>query len=274
MIDRRLLLSSAAIVTLTTPICPANALDAAISKAYEKLNFTPASPPSDSTAAGDNPTHAADVARAFQIVSRAPRNAMPIDVANYFSGLTTRSVVKYGNQQYLFREEWPAAAPFNPLIASFFGLTQTLPSGNSTSWCAAFVNACLWLTDRFGTDNAGSASFRHLAKPLDPTRPPRTGDVAVFKDQPPAGDAPNFSGHVGFYVAPEDVANDKYPARPVAVKRYKQAPSKYIYVLGGNQGGGDPGSTGGIKVAPQTKDGSLILLGFVPIETFKLIEVT
>jgi len=211
-----------------------------------------------------------DVAKAFRLMMAAPRNVAPVDVANYFSRLDVKSETVIQGAKRLFREEWPTPGPANPMIVGFFAATQLLPGGDQTAWCAAFANFCLYTAGLLGTGSAASASFRQLTDiPSDGA--PKSGDLAVFRDQGSKGDS---FGHVGFFASASDVKSGKYQARPEAMQRYNQAPSSYLWVLGGNEQGGDPGSTGGVKVAPMPRDGSLQLLGFVSIGKFKKIPTS
>jgi uncharacterized protein (TIGR02594 family) len=243
---------------------------------YETLQFLPPTvEASTSSPVGNNPSPAVDIAKAFRLMLKAPAGRDPIDVANYFNKLNVKSETKYrveagDSENLFFREEWPTPGPANPMIVGFFAATQLLPSGDQTAWCAAFVNYCLFVAGKQGTSSAASASFRKLAR-SSPSRAPATGDIAVFRDAGFKGDDPGGQGHVGFFVAPDDVTSGKYPARPGARARYDANPDAYVWVMGGNQRGADAGSTGGVKVAPIPVSASTILLGFAPVAAFKEI---
>ncbi len=277
MISRRSTLVGASAALLVPVVSSkAGAQGASVSgcHAYESLQFLPPIvDPSTSTVVGNDPTPAIDVAKAFRLMLKSPSGKDPIDVANYFNKLEVKSEAKYPTgpttkANLPFREEWPTPGPANPLIVGFFAATQLLPSGDQTAWCAAFVNYCLFQAGKVGTSSAASTSFRKIAKDVQ-AHTPVSGDIAVFRDAGPKGDDPDGQGHVGFFVAPSDVASGKYPARAKALAQYNQNPTGQIWVLGGNQRGGDPGSTGGVKAAPIPVNSGLILLGFVPVASFR-----
>lgn len=270
MLNRRLMLSSGLLATTAAVVSDSAARAEDNCSGYQGFNFRPPTVPSETEAKGDGPVPGVEIAKAFRLMMKAPHGIVPIDIANYFSQLNVKSEGKIGGAQRLFREEWPTPGPANPMIVGFFAATQLLPSGDQTAWCAAFVNYCLWAAGKLGTASAASASFRKL-RDIPSTGSPNTGDVAVFRESGSGGNDPDGKGHVGFFVAPSDVTSGKYPARPEAIQRYQQSPSSYVWVLGGNQQGGDAGSTGGVKAAPIPRDGSLQLLGFVSIGKFQKI---
>src|SRR5262245_40134606 len=267
MLNRRLLLKSGALVSGFALVNEASRAQDTCA-AYRTLQFRSPEVGDIGAAAGNAPSPAAEITKAFRLMLQAPMGVEPIDIANYFSRLDVRSEAKIQGEQRLFREEWPTPGPANPMIVGFFAATQLLPGGDQTAWCAAFVNYCLLVCGRLGTSSAASASFRNLRN-IPSAGAPSTGDVAVFRDSGPAGNDPGGFGHVGFFVSAEDVLGGKYLARPAAIQRYQQSPSSYVWVLGGNQQGADPGSTGGVKVAPIPRQGSLQLLGFISIAKFK-----
>jgi uncharacterized protein (TIGR02594 family) len=93
------------------------------------------------------------------------------------------------------------------------------PAGDTTPWCAAFVNYCLRRSGIKGTDQAGSQSFvwdnwgTEIWKKGDgrPTSA-RMGDIVVFRHQ-----SDPSHGHVAFF------------------KEISSTRPNYIGVLGGNQ---------------------------------------
>lgn len=222
---------------------------------------------------GNGPTAGVDVCKAFRIMMKAPHDIAPIDIASYFSKDETKSETAIpgtdGKKQRLFREEWPTPGPANPLIVGFFAATQLLPSGDQTAWCAAFVNLCLWSAGLQGTASASSQSFKPLVK-IAANSPVVTGNLAVFSDLKDG--QPNGFGHVTFAVHPDDVMSGKYRARQHALDTYKADPNGHIFGLGGNQGGGEAGSSGGVKVAALPRSSaSRRFLGYVDIGSFKAI---
>ncbi len=115
----------------------------------------------------------------------------PLAVMLHFEKLTT---VNRDGEAYNagWRTRW------NPVIVGFFRETATVPSGDTTAWCAASLN---WALARCGyaggTDSASSGSFRGVR---GRTRHPRPGDVVVFGATDPAAFA-RGQGHVGLFLA-------------------------------------------------------------------------
>lgn len=149
-----------------------------------------------------------------RILGRAPGpEAAPVDVAEYF---LTSVPAK-------FQQAWPESDSLhptlaNPLIVRLFLSTHTVPAGDTTAWCGAFVNWCLTRATIRGTQSASSQSFATWGSPVWtaeqgglPTTAKR-GDLAVFRQlSNPA------HGHVAFYVRLD----------PIRANR--------VLVLGGNQ---------------------------------------
>jgi uncharacterized protein (TIGR02594 family) len=120
------------------------------------------------------------------------------------------------------------------LIVSLFGMTNTAPAeGDQTSWCAAFVNFCLYAAGRTGTFSALSGSFRNFGKA---TSNPEAGDIVVFSAHGERGK--KGFGHVGFFVKNE---------------------GEKIVVLGGNQGG-KSNSTGAVTEIAFPREGTSLVL--------------
>ncbi|TAV74742.1 CHAP domain-containing protein [Rhizobium leguminosarum] len=148
-----------------------------------------------------------------RILSRAPRGTTPYEVASYFVEAVPPEY------QMAWPEPNPAHPTFaNPVILSFFLKTHTTPAGDTTPWCAAFMNWCLWRSGCPQTGKANAVSFLKWGKPVwklaDGGMPvgAKTGDVAVFRNQRnPA------HGHVAFFV------------------EISKKVDKRIDVLGGNQ---------------------------------------
>jgi hypothetical protein len=155
----------------------------------------------------------------------------------------------YGSELRPFAREWPVRA--NPLISHFFSATLTKPQGDTTAWCAAFMNWCLLRSHanasdevgaspgyysvsgkkfsdenltKFSTNSASSGSFRCW----DPISSPRRGNIVVFKNAGTDSLTPacQGQGHVAFFLS---------------IPR-----AGWVRVLGGNQS--DPGSGGAITV--------------------------
>ncbi|MGO8182598.1 CHAP domain-containing protein [Rhizobium leguminosarum] len=131
-----------------------------------------------------------------KILNRAPRGQPPIEVASYFVEAVPP---KY---QMAWPEPNPAHPTYaNPVILAFFLKTHTVPAGDTTPWCAAFVNWCLWRSGYPQTGKANAISFLNWGMPVwqlkDGVMPAgaRAGDIAVFRSQrSPA------HGHVAFFV--------------------------------------------------------------------------
>jgi hypothetical protein len=196
-----------------------------------------------------------EIKAADSILRKSPFGVPPIEIAQYFLAIGAGA---YGADLRQYAREWPIRA--NPLIFHFFSATTTKPEGDTTAWCAAFMNWCLLrarATDadeigrspgdfsmsgkpfstenltKHSTNHASSGSFRCWAETTNPKR----GELAVFKN---AGtDAMTRScrgtGHVAFYL--------EVP-RP-----------GWVRVLGGNQT--QAGSNGAVTVADmKTTSGS------------------
>ncbi|MEO5685902.1 MAG: CHAP domain-containing protein [Burkholderiaceae bacterium] len=145
----------------------------------------------------------ADIAMAQDIVQRAPTSS-PLEVMRYFASLS-----QVGSSGERFNDRWKQYE--NPIIVWFFHATHTVPNGDCTSWCAAFLSWCL---ERCGIPSMQSASSQDYAHYAKETLTPLAGDVVVFSDIiDPA------HGHVALLVS--------------------QSPDK-IEVIGGNQGSGPP----------------------------------
>ena len=150
-------------------------------------------------------------------------------VANYFAGVTTEN-----SDHERYNYEWSRSPRANPVIVGFFSLTNTLPSaGDQTSWCAAFVNFCLYMSSKKATFSALSGSFRNYSQPTDKPKP---GDIVVFSK--PGEEGRQGFGHVGFF---DGFEGDK------------------IRVLGGNQRG-NTGSTGAVISWPFPKQSASLVL--------------
>lgn len=145
---------------------------------------------------------------AYDILEHAPKGKRPYEIAEYFKGSVPPK----------FQRAWPESDA-NPIIVEFFFEMHDRPAGDTTPWCAAFVNWCLRHAGIKGTDNAGSQSFintnwgREIWRKGDgPPTPARTGDIAVFRHQ-----SDPARGHVAFF------------------NRISATLPGHIDVLGGNQ---------------------------------------
>ena len=175
-----------------------------------------------------------EVRTAFKLLWDAPRTSDHMAILRYFRDITKVNPLEEdaaGNKAK-YNEEWSLRA--NPLITSFFGMTNTLPSsGDQTPWCAAFVSFILYASGKPNMFSALSGSYRHYSTP---TETPQYGDVVVFRRTGAAGD--RGFGHVGFFLSENDTT---------------------VNVLGGNQRGGE-GSTGAVVARNYLKAGSYLTL--------------
>jgi hypothetical protein len=207
----------------------------------------PPAPYTETALVGTKPPSQEEIQAAHDILIQSPFGVAPIDVAQYFLAVGAGA---YGQAYRSYAREWPVRA--NPLIFHFFSSTLTKPEGDTTAWCAAFLNWCLLRARatsadeigkstgdyspngkpfpdenlrKYSTNNASSGSFRCWDELSSPNR----GDIAVFKN---AGtDALTAvcrgQGHVAFFLS---------------IPRAGR-----VRVLGGNQS--SPGSGGAITVA-------------------------
>lgn len=192
-----------------------------------------------------------EIAVERDIVAAAPTHCDPYEVATFFAKVARGG---YGQEWRPYTRAWPRDAPANPLILAFFSRTDTKPAGDTTAWCAAFVNWCL-IEAAVGapiaqasppTKSASSGSFRNWGKTyanydaisnkLIGSLIPRPGDIAVFQDMN-NGEPDPHHGHVAFFVSMTD---------------------SHVTVLGGNQFEGDP-IVHAINVKSLPKRGSLQL---------------
>jgi uncharacterized protein (TIGR02594 family) len=163
-----------------------------------------------------------------QIIAAVEKlNKRPIDVAQFLFDIARGN---HGPTWQPYTRAWPKDAHANPLIVDFFNATQLKPMGDTTAWCAAFVNWCIKKSaGSTATNSAASASFINwgtVVGTFDPQSsslvlniPPRLGDVVVFQDVLSGGQLDPNHGHVAFYVEHD---------------------SQRIMVLGGNQFEGQP----------------------------------
>ena len=177
-----------------------------------------------------------EVRLAKQVLDGAPTNCTPLEVASYYWAVGEGH---YGEELWPYVAAWPVR--WNPVIVEFFKSTHTPPSGDTTAWCAAFINYCLirGATGRTfpspptkPTKSAGARSFEHWGQTATPPQP---GDLVVFQNLKSGG------GHVAFFLADQ---------------------GDHVLVLGGNQLNGDP-PRHSINKKSYTKNGTVLkVLGY------------
>ncbi|MBG4058085.1 CHAP domain-containing protein [Pseudomonas aeruginosa] len=195
----------------------------------------------DEVAAGSNvgalgtrsPT-AEESAIGKQVLDGAPSACTPFEVASYFWAVGQGY---FGEDRKPYASAWPSR--WNPVIVEFFKATQTKPDGDTTSWCAAFVNYCLMraangrtlpTASAPPTNSARALSFKNWSKP---TTSPEPGDIVVFDN---ITDGEGGKGHVAFFLADQ---------------------GDHVLVLGGNQRDGTPPRSTICRKA-YTKNGSIL----------------
>ncbi|MBP2490859.1 uncharacterized protein (TIGR02594 family) [Rhizobium leguminosarum] len=128
---------------------------------------------------------------AHDILSAAPVSTAPIDVARYFvTDVPQKWIAAWKDNDYA-----------NPIVVLFFAATNTKPAGDTTPWCAAFLNWCLARSGLTGTNSAGSQSFANWGTTVwsagsDIPGRAKAGDVAVFRHK-----SDPAHGHVAFFEA-------------------------------------------------------------------------
>jgi uncharacterized protein (TIGR02594 family) len=137
--------------------------------------------------------------KADEILAAAPDAGPPFRIADYFDKLPDTH----------YKEGWPDR--WNPVIVDFFKATNTRPRGDTTAWCAAFLNWCLQRANLDFPDNASSSAFRHWKTATDD---PQLGDIVVYVEADRAR-ADEGKGHVGLFAG--------------------FAPDGHVLTLGGNQ---------------------------------------
>ncbi|WFP61581.1 CHAP domain-containing protein [Mesorhizobium sp. WSM4904] len=185
---------------------------------------------------GREAPYLAEVQVAKEILAKAPSKTTPFEVANFFFEVGQG---RYGDNWVNYVKEWPVRA--NPVIVSFFDATTTRkPAGDTTAWCAAFVNWCIQQgakgrdTTGFAgpTKSAASSSFRsNWGRKLGEDEKPSVGDLVVFKLKSDAS-----HGHVAFFVS--------------------DAGKGRIYILGGNQGALAHDNNGEVNIKSVETDSS------------------
>ncbi|EMX8451397.1 TPA: CHAP domain-containing protein [Pseudomonas aeruginosa] len=172
---------------------------------------------SDIGALGTRAPTAEESAIGKLVLDGTPTACTPFEVASYFWAVGQGH---FGEDRKPYASAWPSR--WNPVIVEFFKATQTKPEGDTTSWCAAFVNYCITRgasgrtlpTDSSPpTKSARALSFKTWSKPAVAPQP---GDIVVFDN---ITDGDGGKGHVAFFLADQ---GDR------------------VLVLGGNQRDGTP----------------------------------
>jgi uncharacterized protein (TIGR02594 family) len=173
--------------------------------------------------------------------------ATPYDIAHRFYLWRKGKVGETKKEKKIYSayaREWPTRG--NPLIMQFFTEATGLrnPKGDTTYWCSAFVCWCIMRARTKAGDakaiwpkknGAASASYRSWEKK---TTAPKRGDLAVFKRTDKS-----WAGHIGFV---------------------HKVDSKYVWVLGGNQGAQNDYNGGEVNIARYRRSGGgrLVLHSF------------
>lgn len=196
----------------------------------QSLANEPAAPYVGMEPVGTAQPNTVEIDRAYQILINSPFGSQtaPIDVASYLLEVGRGS---QGADNRPFLREWPVRA--NPLIYHMFASTTTKPEGDSTPWCAAFVNWCILRSHASTADQIGHSpgGFSKAGRPFDPAHltrystnnassgsfrcwdegSPVRGAVAVFANAG-TGDMTAVcrgTGHVGFvYEQPSPTAGN------------------------------------------------------------------
>jgi uncharacterized protein (TIGR02594 family) len=150
---------------------------------------------------GTNPALGEEEDVARKLLDNAPIKKSLQSTAEYFADLADTN-----SEGWQYNAQWPDApdARWNPVLIGFYQSTS-LPKpyiykhGDTTAWCAAFLNWCLIRSGYKHTGSAMSGSFRkygydRLAKKESPV----AGDIIVFQKTGTAGAAGH--GHVAIYL--------------------------------------------------------------------------
>lgn len=256
MLSRRSLLKAAATSLATCSPILGNAspdnysieIEGALPPLPEDLTDLADNPPAayiETAPVGAGKPLAQEITDSFDVLIASPYQCHPIEVAEYFLKLGAGD---FGQDLRKYAREWPERA--NPVIFHFFAATRTNPAGDTTAWCAAFINWChlraraehveeIGTTPgffsksgrsftvekmmRFSTNSASSGSFRCNPRTTSPGR----GDLVVMANE---GTESTSSiclgrGHVAFYI---DSIDEK------------------VRMLGGNQS--KKGTTGAVTI--------------------------
>jgi uncharacterized protein (TIGR02594 family) len=228
LLSRRAMVRIMGCAAAFTPMCVAYASGSVLPQGIgETPDFTGPLPPSR---LGTQRPLTGEERIAAAILDEAPHGPDPISIASYFLGVAQG---KFGDSWAPYASGWPTR--WNPVIKTFFRATGTTPSGDTTPWCAAFLNWCyLRSTNAPATGSASSGSFRCYGLSTDS---PRVGDIVVFRKRD-SEEACLGSGHVGFFLAQTNAT---------------------VEVLGGNQIDGHTGCHS-ISSTPLSKNGKELVL--------------
>jgi hypothetical protein len=172
---------------------------------------------------------------ASDIIAAVPKGLRPVEVAGFFLDVAAG---KYRSEWQPYTRAWPKTAHANPLILAFFRRINAIPAGDTTAWCAAFVNWCLLQSNGSSrsadatppTKSASSGSFRTWGKSrglydarsntLTSNFQPRLGDVVVFQEMLSDGSPDPMHGHVGFFLemsldAIRVLGGNQFEGRPI-----------------------------------------------------------
>lgn len=192
-----------------------------------------------------------EIAEASKILLGSPFKCEPIDVAQYFYQVA--SGIKYPREWAKFGREWPVRA--NPLIHHFFTATQTFPEGDTTAWCAAFVNWCIARSRADTSESIGKTPNYYIqkGKTFDNTVLSKTSKSASsgsFRCFPEKTDA--AYGDIVVWRRPGTEGTTKYCYGQGHVAFFIARADEKIRVLGGNQRDGKSG--GGVTIAKWPQD--------------------
>ncbi|TGS19039.1 TIGR02594 family protein [Mesorhizobium sp. M2E.F.Ca.ET.209.01.1.1] len=127
--------------------------------------------------------------QAQAVMDASPWGVTPIEVAKYFVGDVAQKWIR----------AWPTEYA-NPIIVLFFAATHDKSAGDTTPWCAAFLNWCLQRSEMEGTHHAGSQSFVDWGTTVWADQDgaslsdARQGDIAIFRHK-----SDPVHGHVAFF---------------------------------------------------------------------------
>lgn len=234
---RRIFLKSALATYATTLGGSALAQAASADVDYEEID---APFREDQLLYGTNPASAPEDKRARQILEAAPKGKSLIETATYFANLTEKN-----DKGWFYNAQWPntPGAHWNPVLIGFYQHTsmsnkQIFAGGDTTAWCAAFMNWCLLQSGYKPTasNSAMSGAYRDYGNARKPGETAVAGDIIVFKriDDPAEGNAGH--GHVTIFLAEDSFGYDVLGGNQKAGKKYssvnKSRISKSSSILG------------------------------------------
>jgi uncharacterized protein (TIGR02594 family) len=172
------------------------AVDASDEEDYEDYS---ADVPREPVPLGTHPATDAEERKALEICAAARGNTL-IQLTDWFANLPDKN-----QDGHRYNAAWPDR--WNPVIVQFYysgdySKKQTYVEGDTTPWCAAYLNWALNRLGKMGTRSASSGSFREIrgkTKGLGKeTKIPVAGDIIVFKRRDANPDV--GKGHVAIYV--------------------------------------------------------------------------